>query len=198
MKIYTKTGDGGTTSLIGGKRVPKNHPRVEAYGDTDELISQIGLIISSLKKRDIPNAKSGKIKESLLRIQKSLMFVSAYFATPEEGSAKKIKESDEQEIQWLEEEIDIMTGEMPQLKAFVLPGAPIQSAYCHIARTICRRCERRAIGIIGLDSETSEDTSEAVNTQFGRRYLNRLSDYLFTLARYFCFITETPEEFWLP
>lgn len=187
MKIYTKTGDEGTTSLIGGKRVPKNDPRVEAYGDADELISNLGLLLSSLKKRDIPNAKSGYIRDSILRIQKVLMFVSAYFATPEEGAKKTIKDPSEEEIQWLENEIDRMTAEIPPLKAFVLPGSPIQSAYCHVARTICRRCERRCVGI-----------AQSENVDFGRRYLNRLSDYLFTLARYFCFITETPEEFWLP
>lgn len=200
MKVYTKTGDNGTTSLIGGKRVPKNHPRVEAYGDADELISYLGLLLSSLKKRDIPNAKSGYIRNSILRIQKVLMFVSAYFATPAEGAKKTIKDPSEEEIQWLENEIDKMTEEMPPLKAFVLPGAPIQAAYCHVARTICRRCERRCIGIIDSESDVSGEGAEtaAANADFGRRYLNRLSDYLFTLARYFCFITETPEEFWLP
>ena len=187
MKVYTKTGDSGTTSLIGGKRVPKNDPRVEAYGDADELISQLGLIIAMLKKRDIPNTQGVKIKNNLLRIQKVLMFVSAYFATPEEGASKTIKDPNEDESQWLEDQIDMMTEKMPPLKAFVLPGSPSQAAHCHVARTICRRCERRSIAL-----------PTSPNIEFGRKYLNRLSDYLFTLARYFCFITETPEEFWLP
>ena len=192
MKIYTKSGDGGTTSLIGGKRVAKNDPRVEAYGDTDELTAHIGMLIALLEKSNIPHAQSVEIKRSLIRIEKELMLVAAYFATPEEGASKSIQESNIKEIEWLEEEIDKMTLQMEPLKAFVLPGAPIQAAQCHIARTICRRCERRSIGV------TSDNEGVATNIDFGRKYLNRLSDYLFTLARFFCHITDTPEEFWLP
>lgn len=192
MKIYTKTGDGGTTSLIGGKRVDKNHPRVEAYGDVDELTSSLGVIISLLTRGNISHPKQVEIKESLFRIQKNLMFVAAYFATPEEGAKKEIKEISEDEIKWLEDQIDKMTQEMPPLKAFVIPGAPVQSSYTHLARTICRRCERKSIAIM----QSGESLSE--NDKIGQKYLNRLSDYLFTLARYFCHITETPEVFWLP
>lgn len=187
MKIYTKSGDAGTTSLIGGKRVEKNHPKVEAYGDADELSSHIGMIIALLNKSNIPHPQGVELRKDLLRIQNVLMYVAAYFATSEEGTKKNIKEGDATEIEWLEERIDKMTEEMEPQKAFVIPAGPIQAAEAHIARTVCRRCERRSLSI-----------EKNANIEFGRKYLNRLSDYLFTLSRYFCHITETPEEFWLP
>ncbi len=192
MKIYTKKGDDGTTSLIGGERVAKNHPRVEAYGDVDELISSLGVVVSLCNENNITQQHREEIKKDLLRIQKVLMFVAAYFATPEDGSKKEIKESDSKELEWLEEKIDKLTEQLPQLKAFVLPSSPIQSAYCHVARTICRRCERRSLLVTAANQQVT------ANIQFGRKYLNRLSDFLFTLSRYFCHITQTPEEFWLP
>ena len=185
MKIYTKGGDKGTTSLVGGKRVPKNHPRVEAYGDLDELISFIGIIISDV---DIV-----AVKENLKRIQENLMLVSAHFAS--DGSSKSLKEVNVEEITFLENEIDTMTAAMPPQTAFVLPGAPRVSSECHVARTICRRAERHAIAI-GTGGEGNTQVSEQV--EIGMRYLNRLSDYLFTLARYLCNVSEEKEVFWLP
>ena len=192
MKIYTKTGDDGMTSLIGGKRVSKDNPQVEAYGDVDELTCHLGLLIALLEKNNISHPQQVEIHQSLLRIQRVLMFVGAYFATPADGTQKNIKESDYAEIEWLEGEIDKMSDKMNPLKAFVLPGAPIQSAECHVARTICRRCERRSVTLCAENKNVTD------NLEFSRKYLNRLSDYLFTLARYFCFLTDTPEEFWIP
>ncbi|MGM9774327.1 MAG: cob(I)yrinic acid a,c-diamide adenosyltransferase [Candidatus Egerieousia sp.] len=192
MKIYTKTGDDGTTSLIGGVRVPKNNPRVEAYGETDELLSYLGIIISRCEEPTIrPNAAK-EIEGSLLRIQKALMLVAAHFATPENGTNKSFPSLDECEIAFLEDEIDRMTAEMPVQKAFIIPGAPVQAAQCQFARTICRRVERRSLELTANNEELQ------ARICMGRKYLNRLSDYLFTLGRYFCAITNTPEEFWLP
>lgn len=185
MKVYTKTGDKGTTSLVGGKRVPKNHPRVEAYGDVDELISYLGLVIC--------DTDSAHEQELLRKIQKDLMLVSAHFAS--DGSFKKLKEISEEDITLLESEIDVMTGEMPPQIAFILPGDPRVASECHVARTICRRAERHALAIT---QEYQEEELAGTQLELGVRYLNRLSDYLFTLGRFFCHKCGVDETFWLP
>ena len=185
MKIYTKGGDKGTTSLVGRKRVPKNHPRVEAYGDLDELISFVGIIIGDT---DI-----AQVKSDLRKIQENLMLISAHFAS--DGSVKALKEVKEEAIAWLEGEIDRMTGALPPQTAFILPGAPRVSSECHVARTICRRAERHSLAI-GTGGEGNTEVSEQLI--IGQKYLNRLSDYLFTLARYLCIENDEKEEFWLP
>ncbi len=172
MKIYTKTGDAGTTSLVGGTRVSKAHPRVMAYGDLDELISWLGLI----------RAEAGE-ELPLRRIQIHLMNVSAHLAN--DGRSQKLKPLDEGETEFLEHEIDRMTGLLPPLTAFVLPGGPRASAMAHIARTVCRRAERSAVQI---EEKTPQDT-------IAIRYVNRLSDYLFTAARFLC---GGKDDFWLP
>lgn len=185
MKIYTKGGDKGTTSLVGGKRVPKNHPRVEAYGDLDELISFIGIIIS--------DTNIVQVKEHLRKIQEELMLISAHFAS--DGSGKSLKEVNEEAVVFLEREIDRMTALLPPQTAFILPGAPRVSSECHVARTICRRAERHALAI-GTGGEGNTEVSGQV--EVGMRYLNRLSDYLFTLARFLCVEDKEKEVFWLP
>ena len=185
MKIYTKGGDKGTTSLVGGKRVPKNHPRVEAYGDLDELISFIGIVISDT---DIE-----KVKVDLRKIQEDLMLISAHFAS--DGSSKALKEVGADSIEWLENEIDAMTNALPPQTAFILPGAPRVSSECHVARNICRRTKRHSL-VIGSGGEANEQVSEQVT--IGLKYLNRLSDYLFTLARFLCVENKEKEVFWLP
>ena len=192
MKIYTKTGDQGTTSLVGGQRVFKNDPRVEAYGDADELISYLGLIIAESENPANTAETATKIRKDLLRIQQVLMKVSAFFAMPEEGTGKALKPMEEEEIAFLEQSIDEMTGQIPPQKAFVIPGAPIQAAHCHVARTICRRVERRSVNLHSTDQNLENNLSKC------KQYLNRLSDYLFTLARFFNTVTSTPEVFWLP
>ena len=176
MKIYTKTGDAGTTSLVGGTRVSKAHPRVMTYGDLDELISYLGLLRCETAGKELP----------LRRIQIHLMNVSAHLAN--DGRSLKLKPLDEAETAFLESEIDRMTAELPPQTAFVLPGEPHAASLAHVARTVCRRAERSAVGI---EPKTDQDA-------IAIRYINRLSDYLFTLARFFCAITSTAEEFWLP
>lgn len=176
MKIYTKTGDGGDTSLVGGARVSKACDRVSAYGDIDELISWIGLVRSLAPQAD----------EELRRIEIHLMNVSAHLAC--EGDSAKLKPIDPVEERFLEERIDAMTAALPPQNAFVLPGKPAASSVCHIARTVCRRAERSVVRIGVLQ----EDDSAALS------YLNRLSDYLFTLARTLCVGSGTAEDFWLP
>lgn len=176
MKIYTKTGDAGTTSLAGGTRVSKTHPRVMAYGDLDELISHLGVL----------RCQCGTEEEVLRKIQTDLMLISAHFASDRELA--KVKPLDAGIVSWLEGQIDRLTALLPEQKAFVLPAGPLPAAQCHIARTVCRRAERSALLI--------EDLTE--NDELGRRYINRLSDYLFTLARYLCVKEGLEEDFWLP
>ena len=177
MKIYTKTGDAGTTSLVGGERVAKNSVRVMAYGDLDELISWLGVLRS---ETDAPCA-------AVLRsIQEDLMTISAHFAAGRD--IPKLKGLDPARIEFLEKETDALTARLPVQNSFLLPAGPRPSADCHVARTVCRRAERSAVSI---PSRTGQDA-------LGMRYLNRLSDYLFTLARFLCVEAGAEEDRWIP
>jgi len=176
-KVYTKTGDKGTTSLVGGKRVPKFDDRIEAYGTIDELLSYIGLL------RDM--IKNDEAKKTLIEIQSKLMTVSSVLATEaqEKQDAYNLHKSD---IEFLEKEIDAMDTELPALTKFIIPGGHIMVSHCHIARTICRRAERLVIYV----AETNYVSPLAL------QYLNRLSDYLFTLARYVSLKVNAEEVEW--
>lgn len=165
MKIYTKTGDKGQTSLIGGTRVPKNHIRIEAYGTVDELNSWIGLL------RDTINDKN--IISTLIEIQDRLFTIGSILATDPEKSKMKLPELHTEDISKLEKEIDAIDSIVPPMKSFVLPGGHPIVSHCHIARCICRRAERCTIHL------TEEFPVEEIVIQ----YLNRLSDYLFMLSR---------------
>ena len=187
MKIYTKTGDKGTTALFGGTRVPKDHIRIESYGTVDELNSYIGLI------RD--QEMNPHYKNILIEIQDRLFTVGAILATPPEKEVKKngelrlkklgITESD---IELLENEIDTMENELPAMTHFVLPGGHTTVSYCHIARCVCRRAERLAVHL-----DHNEPVAEIVI-----KYLNRLSDYLFVLARKLTIDLKAEELKWIP
>jgi len=176
MKIYTKTGDKGTTSLVGGARVSKNDPRVHAYGTVDELISQLALLRAE--------AAGDKYVENIRRIQKNLMLAAAHLAADNKG-AGKLNHCNENEIVFLEEQIDLMNSALPQQTAFILPGPPKSSAVCHIARTVCRRAERAALAL-----EVEPRIELCV------KYLNRLSDYLFMYARHLSINGGVPDDFW--
>ncbi|MBE9467334.1 MAG: cob(I)yrinic acid a,c-diamide adenosyltransferase [Bacteroidetes bacterium] len=167
MKIYSKTGDSGTTSLIGGKRVAKYHIRLNAYGTVDELNSYVGLIKEQVEDE--------QIKQTLLKIQNNLFTVGSFLALENEKDYAKfeIKKLEQKEIDILEQEIDQFTDELPTLKNFILPGGNTVASFCHIARSVCRRAEREANL---LSSEVDID-------KILLKYLNRLSDYLFVLAR---------------
>ncbi|WP_078381739.1 cob(I)yrinic acid a,c-diamide adenosyltransferase [Sutcliffiella halmapala] len=168
MKIYTKTGDKGQTSLVYGQRVDKNHARVEAYGTCDEANSMIGLALSYLKDEDF--VKKDELLQSFHSIQTVLFHVGAELATP---PGKEVKwKLTEKHIVNLEEEMDMLDAKLPPLKNFVLPGGSQAGAALHCARTIVRRAERSAVSL-------SEELSQNVLA-----YLNRLSDYLFVVARY--------------
>ena len=167
-KIYTKTGDRGETSLLGGTRVLKSHERVEAYGTIDELNSFIGLI----RDQDI----NDHYISVLLRIQQNLFIAESWVAADPQLPCPKMPLITEEDILILEQEMDQMNKELPPLSNFILPGGHPVASYCHIARTICRRAERNVIRIKG-----GSPTDEIIIT-----YLNRLSDYLFVLARKVC------------
>ena len=180
MKIYTKTGDQGYTSLIGGTRVPKHHLRIESYGTVDELNSYIGLI------RDQPIAEHHR--EILKQIQDRLFTIGASLAADPEKSRMVIPDLHLEDIEALEKEMDMMDEQLPQLKHFILPGGSTTISYCHLARCVCRRAERITVH---LAQESTVD--EKVNI-----YLNRLSDYLFTLARKLGNEQNIPENQWIP
>jgi len=167
FKIYTKTGDKGQTSLIGGTRVPKHHIRIEAYGTVDELNSYIGLI----RDQNI-DAHSTEI---LLEIQDRLFTIGSSLASDPKKSKMKIPDLKEEDITLLEKEMDKMDETLPEMKSFVLPGGHTTVSYCHIARCVCRRAERLTIHL-------SESANGGV-ADLVIKYLNRLSDYLFVLSR---------------
>ena len=187
MKVYTKTGDTGTTALFGGTRVPKDHIRIESYGTVDELNSYIGLI------RD--QEMNSHFKDILIEIQDRLFTVGAILATPPEKEVMKngelrlknlgIVESD---IELLENEIDAMEDSLPQMTHFVLPGGHSTVSYCHIARCVCRRAERLSVHL---------DHIEPI-APIAIKYLNRLSDYLFVLARKLSSDLNADEVKWIP
>ncbi len=176
LRIYTKTGDKGQTSLIGGTRLPKHHIRIEAYGEVDELNSWIGLV------------RDQKIEERhikiLLEIQDRLFTIGALLASDGE-SKMKLPEIKEADIVLLEKEIDAMETGLPPMKSFVLPGGNTIVSYCHISRCVCRRAERSVLRLA-----ENEKVEELIY-----KYLNRLSDYLFVLSRKLAHdlgATETP------
>lgn len=182
MKIYTKTGDKGSTSLIGGTKVSKAHLRIEAYGTVDELNSYIGLC-----RDHITDANSRAV---LLETQDRLFTVgSALACDPEKETRLKIPDLHEEDITLLEKAIDKMHEVLPPMKSFILPGGLIAASHLHVARCVCRRAERQVVRL----SEESHEVEIII-----QKYLNRLSDYLFVLARYVAFLEKAEEIPWKP
>lgn len=180
MKIYTKTGDKGFTSLIGGTRVGKYHLRIESYGTVDELNSWIGLI------RD--QQISATHKNVLKQVQEKLFVIGALLASDPEHSRMKLPELAESDVELLEKEIDGMNDSLPPLKHFILPGGSTTVSYCHLARCVCRRAERITVH---LAEESTVDNLVII-------YLNRLSDYLFILGRKLGHEDKVVENQWIP
>ena len=180
MKIYTKTGDEGMTSLVGGKRVSKTHQRIEAYGTVDELNAHIGLL------RDLPvNAPHSAI---LKAIQDRLFTIGAHLATEADPERFRIPDLLPTDVELLENAIDSMDASLEPLRAFVLPGGHEAVSWAHIARTVCRRAERSVLAL-----HEHEPVEELL-----RVYLNRLSDYLFVLSRYMAKVLGAEEVTWVP
>ena len=180
MKIYTKTGDKGTTSLIGGTRLSKAHVRIDAYGTVDELNSYIGLL------GDQP--VNEKRKELLKEIQDRLFTMGSHLASESDKSKRILPDLLEEDIILLEKEMDVIDSQVPKLTAFVLPGGHESVSFGHVARTVCRRAERAVIHL-----QQGEEVEEIVI-----RYLNRLSDYLFMLCRIMTHDLGIEEVIWKP
>ncbi len=176
--LYTRTGDAGTTSLVNGGRVPKNSPRVNAYGTLDELNAHIGLVQAHTARLD------DSVNETLLRINNMLFNIGSYLADSSDSAVPMLTSDD---ITTLEHDIDTIDSMLPPLKLFVLPGGSIGASHAHVARTVCRRAEREILNLI----DTGATVSPLVTT-----YINRLSDYLFALARYINHVSGTPEIVW--
>jgi cob(I)alamin adenosyltransferase len=182
FKIYTKTGDKGTTALIGGVRVPKSHIRIESYGTVDELNSYIGMV------NDMTN--HAEISEWLREIQDRLFTVGSTLATnPDKEVKMKLPDVHEEDVAWLEQHIDKMNETLPEMRSFILPGGNLAASTTHVARCVCRRAERLCVGM----HESGEYVPDLVI-----KYLNRLSDFLFVLARYIAHINGAEDMPWRP
>lgn len=179
--IYTKTGDNGTTSLVGGSRVRKDDDRVEAYGTVDELNSHIGLLAEMMRK------KQGGYYEELKAVQHNLFTIQTLLATEDETIYSRLPQLIEEEVDMLERQIDTINDQLPKLHNFVIAGGNHTGAQCHVCRTVCRRAERR---VVSLARQTKIDDTIL-------RYLNRLSDYLFVLARQAVVMDGTPEDLYI-
>ena len=180
MKIYTKKGDGGLTSLLGGRRVSKGHIRIEAYGTVDELNAYVGL----LADQEINRPRSVFLKD----IQEKLFVIGASLATEPGKDKVKKPDVDPDAIVSLETEIDAMEIQLQPLTKFILPGGHQVVSFCHIARTVCRRAERCVVNL-----QEVEELNEVVI-----QYLNRLSDYLFVLGRLIAKELNVEEVTWVP
>jgi cob(I)alamin adenosyltransferase len=182
IKIYTKTGDKGKTSLLGGTKVLKSDMRIEAYGTIDELNSFVGLCLDHLKPADIQNVLP-EIQDRLFTIGSSLA------CDPEKETKMKIPDLHENDVELLEKEIDKMNETLPTMKSFILPGGHVAVSTLHVARSICRRAERCCVKLMKKEKEVPELVI---------KYLNRLSDYLFVLARFTAYQLKAEEIPWKP
>lgn len=180
-KIYTKTGDKGQTSLLGGKKVPKSHLRIESYGNVDELNSFIGLL-KDHKEVD------ARIANQFYWIQEHLFSIGSVLATEQDFNGFELPKISDIEIKQLEVWIDKASGELPELKNFILPGGHEVVSLCHVCRTVCRRAER---SIIALNAEDEVQADIIV-------FINRLSDYFFVMARKMAQLLNAPETPWDP
>jgi cob(I)alamin adenosyltransferase len=183
FKIYTKTGDAGKTSLIGGTKVPKSNIRIESYGTVDELNSYIGLVSDYLTNDALTVNVLREIQDRLFTIGSSLA------CDPEKEPLMKIPDLKESDIQLLEAQIDTMNEVLPPMKSFILPGGHVAISTAHVARCVCRRAERLCVQL---------QQADAFVEPLVIKYLNRLSDYLFVLARYIGHQFQVPEIPWKP
>lgn len=180
MKIYTKGGDKGQTSLLGGSRVPKYHARIESYGTVDELNSFLGL----LRDQEI----NSDIKSFIIDIQNNLMIISGILAAESENFVHSLPKLEEESITMLEKQIDIINEKVPPLRSFILPGGHPIVSICHVSRSVCRRAERC---LVKLSENSSVD-------EMLIKYINRLSDYLFVLSRELTLDLGVQETPWKP
>ena len=199
-RVYTRRGDQGETSLAGGQRVPKDSPRIEAYGTVDELNSFLGAARVTASELAAAEARLSPLAAILLRVEHELFNLGSILATlPEDVHRKQARVTDAEVVQ-LESEMDRMNEDLPPLRSFVLPGGPLAgrrgasgagarlNAELHVCRTVCRRAERATVALGRVESVPPEAV----------RYLNRLSDALFVFGRWASYVTGTPETLWEP
>lgn len=191
--VYTKTGDNGTTSLVGGQRVKKYDPRVEAYGTVDELNAHIGMLAVMMNEKSLDLEIAFDIREQfekgyaqLKKIQNNLFVIQTLLATEDETTYSKLPQLSDGATEEMEGWIDSMDNLLPRLKSFVIPGGSTISAQAHIARTVCRRAEREITRL--SDKEKIEDSI--------KKYINRTSDYLFVVSRFVLLLENKTEIFW--
>ncbi len=165
MKIYTKTGDAGTTALYGGERVPKSALRIAAYGEVDELNAVLGVVCAQTRLEPI--------RDSLIQVQSALFTVGAQLASPK--APPKIEIITSAHVDFLERQMDVISETLPALKNFIIPGGSVTASFLHLARTVCRRAERSIVALSELEGEKVDGWLII--------YVNRLSDFLFVLAR---------------
>ena len=177
-KVYTKTGDAGTTSLVGGKRVPKDCARLESYGTIDELNAQVGLLLTYVTEQED--------RECLVGVQNRLFVIGAQLATEPESPHKPSCTISSEDVLKLEQSIDRASEDLPKWRGFTLPGGCRAAAYAHVCRTVCRRAERRILAL---------NAAEPVEAQL-LAYVNRLSDYFYVLALRLNFLQGTEEILW--
>ncbi|HVK60501.1 MAG TPA: cob(I)yrinic acid a,c-diamide adenosyltransferase [Bdellovibrionales bacterium] len=188
-KIYTRTGDKGKTSLIGGARVSKSDLRLSAYGNVDELNSFIGLLVSELGRELRSNSEMPKLKQELEEIQSDLFNLGSRLACEDAELRKGLPTVSQEHIDQFEKRMDEFSAKLAPLKNFILPGGTPAASVAHVARTVCRRTERDCVAL----SESGEVVEPEVI-----KYVNRLSDYLFVLARYISHLSGSPEILWAP
>jgi cob(I)alamin adenosyltransferase len=183
-KVYTKGGDHGETSLIGGDRVSKASPRIESYGTVDELNAVIGLVCTALES----SAAGAHLLPILQRVQNELFNLGAELAAPDAETRAKLPRVEARHVEQLEHDIDAINDDLPPLRSFVLPGGGAASAHFHLARTVCRRAERIVVALGPTDPDVGEQVT----------YLNRLSDALFVFGRWAALKDGRPEPLWDP
>lgn len=187
-KVYTKGGDKGKTSLVGGQRVPKNDGRIEAYGTVDELNAFVGQTVQSLHELNADHAEVEWFKSVLIRVQHELFNLGSILATLPEDVHPKQAQIRQEDIAAMERDIDRCNASLPMLRSFVLPGGSRCNTDLHVCRTVCRRAERLLVGLAAVDSVPQEAIA----------YLNRLSDAFFVWSRWINGILEKPEVLWEP
>ena len=185
-KVYTRTGDDGTTALVGGERVPKDALRIESYGTVDELQSGLGMLRAALAESDRHPQACREMVAAIHQVQQDLFDLGSTLATPPQHLDRVRNPITGERIAWLEETMDRWNESLPPLRSFVLSGGGRLSALAHVSRTVCRRCER-----VVLRLQREEEVPGEV-----LRYLNRLSDYLFVLARHLAQVFDEEEPLW--
>jgi cob(I)alamin adenosyltransferase len=182
-RVYTRAGDKGETSLIGGDRVSKSDPRLECYGTVDELNATLGLVTTALAS----SAAGPHLRPIVQRVQNELFNLGAELATPDPERRAKLPRIEQRHVDGLERDIDAVNDDLPELTSFVLPGGGAASATFHLARTVCRRCERLVVSLA---------QAEEIGGDLPVQYLNRLSDALFVWGRWCALKDGQPEPLW--